>query len=217
MVLLSGLSASILDFVRASKSPHLVVSVIGVVSIIYGSKIINSDTRYWWVAIPIFVTLSLITLFSFKDNLTDENDEGIENHFRFSRAMGVGTAIIAMVLTGFLNNKEPDHVFYIGYFVAIIQLVTFIVYSAIRLFKEESEAKLHIFQISFIMFVFLIAFIYSYNASSNIKDVKIWNRYMVSAVVFGLLWLIYEVFWVRRILQIVEFRVREDSEVESGK
>ena len=212
MALLSGLSASILDLVRASKSPHLVVSAIGAFSIIYCSNSIHikSDVKFWCVSIPVFITLFLVTIFSFKDNFAVENDEGIENHFRFSRAMGVGSAIIAMALSGILNKSEPDQYFYIAYIVAIIQLATFIVYSAIRMFKEESKERIHIFQISFIMFVFLISFSYSMSKlSGSAKDDFI--RYSVSATVFGCLWMIYEVFWVRRILQIVEFSVREDN------
>jgi len=117
----------------------------------------------------------------------------------------------------------------------VVQLLTFIAYSAIRLMKEEFESRLRIFEISFIMFVMLLGLVYclsevdfsfddnnqTKNNESEDSDMMIEEesndnqdrknkntRFLFPSFFLFCLWLRYEIFWVRRMLQIVEVRVR---------
>ena len=115
--------------------------------------------------------------------------------------MGIGTAFLGMLLA----TKVPDEMaFGVAYGAAAIQLVTFIAYSTIRLVREESEAHDKIFQISFMMFVFLLSAIWCLSKNPGFTSL----RYNISTAIFAYLWLRYEIFWIRRIRQIVEVRFR---------
>lgn len=200
-----------LDAIRPSKSPHLVASTIGVVSIIWLSlkdDNILSDARFWCVSICILFALIGAVYFSFKDTI-DEQDE-IENHFKFARAMGIGSAVLALTLSGILI--ELSVCYFIGYSFSAIQLLTFIAYSAIRLFKPEKKEKLKIFEISFIMFVFLIGCVYC--LSQITSDIEITPRIFFPPIIFGFFWLIYELFWIWRIFQLVELRLCSVDETD---
>jgi len=101
--------ASVLDVVRPSKSPHLVASFIGVVSLLVIGHNVDNEIRYWLIAIPVTMALVLVVMFSFKDRIvqidkdaTKTELENIENEFKFARSMGIGSAILALLLTGIL-------------------------------------------------------------------------------------------------------------------
>lgn len=219
---------SVLALLRPSKSPHLVASAIGAIVLIFScsktpiqififaaTSTIAEDSRFLLVSIPIYIALFLILVFSFKDSSPNDPEEDIEHQFRFSRAIGIGSAFIAM--TSAAVSATNDTAFWISYLAALIQLATFIIYSTIRLIREESESQVKIFQISFMMFMFLICFVYSLSHAtltdgifSNVQgETKVVDRYGLTMIVFGTLWLVYEIYWIRRIWQIVEFRLRE--------
>ena len=223
---------SFVDVLRPSKSPHLVASSFGVVCLclVSDNLLVKGVDRFLCISIAASIALILVVLFSFRDRISykdrniseDEAPEELETQFKFARSMGIGSAIFALVLAGILINGRPDLYFYIAWIVAAAQLLTFTVYSAIRLIKEEVESELKIFEVSFIMFVMLLGFIYCLSqleksVSSCPPDSSNCNwfssrepdgRYLFSAAILFLLWLRYEVFWVRRIFQIVEVRVR---------
>lgn len=199
-----------IGLLRPSKSPHLVASVVGVFVILLicdadlypvWSKFLSSDVRFYSVALPIYVTLVLLQHFSFRDDSRDPDEEA-EPQFRFTRAMGIGTAFLGMLLATKVSGQIE---FWVAYGAAVVQLITFIAYSTIRLVREESEAHAKIFQISFMMFVFLLSAIWCLSQSPGPKSF----RYGLSTVIFAGLWLRYELFWIRRIRQIVEVRFRE--------
>ena len=202
--------ASLLELVRPSKSPHLIASIIGILSLALICTIRVSDTQFWFVSIPIYLTMVVVVLFSFRD-VPDEDDTDVENHFRFARAMGIGTGILGMALAGFLfEYPEKEVVFFVAYAIALLQLSTFVFYSALRLFKKEKEVRIKIVEISFIMFIHLLGFTYCMsNVSIDAEGDFIGQslRYALSSVVLGVLWLIYEIFWIRRIFRIIEIRV----------
>ena len=201
------------------------------------------------IAIPTVLTLIAVVGFSFSDgniktiaNATKEDVlEDIENQFKFARSMGIASSLLGAVLAGYLVNDSDTFSFFVAWTASAVQLLTFISYSAIRLKKEEIVSELRIFEISFIMFVMLIGFIYclseagdpnlfSQKAGSDetamgvemevqsdsieesqvgpVEFISYKMRFAVSATVLFLLWLRYEIFWVRRMLRIVEIRVR---------
>ena len=214
--------ASFLEVLRPSKSPHLVATSIGVVclGVVSNDEWVGGIARFLCIAIAALVALVLVVVFSFrdrvdvkyKDHADDEIQQDMETQFKFARSMGITSAIIALLLSGILINGRPDYCFYIAWTVAVVQLSTFIVYSSIRLKKEEVESKLNIFEISFMMFVLLLGFVYC--LSQLEKEVDSTNqlgpdlRFLFSTISLFFLWFRYELFWVRRIFQIVEVRVR---------
>ena len=227
---------SIIELIRPSKSPHLITSLIGVLAIVflgseYSTTSFISSKEFWFISVPVYITMVIIVLFSFRD-YPDENDEELEGHFRFARAMGVGTGILGMALAGaLLNNdeipasegllvgegKHGDFIFFTAFFVSLVQMLTFVSYSAIRIFKEERESRLKIFEISFIMFVFLIGFIVSVYEIKLVQDSAVPWRNIVSSVLLFSLWLVYEIFWIRRIFQIVEIRLVDNDQNRKKK
>ena len=213
----------LIEFLRPSRSPHLVASAIGVFATCYLLDFVDdsvSDGEFILFAIPVYFTLLLIVFFSFKDISVPELED-VENHFRFSRAMGIGSAILAIAMIVVLMN-EDDRYYRLAYSCALVQLVTFILYSLIRLIKEESSADIRIFQISFMMFIFLIAGVFCLNGAIDTEEGIFFtsdgfiNRFGWTAAFFGLLWAVYEAFWIRRVLRIVEFRVLDTTEPVAG-
>ena len=217
MPLTGALALTLIDSLRPSKSPHLVASTIGVFALLYACRLARDleDYRFLLIAIPIYITLALIVIFSFKDKSLHDPDEDVEIQFRFSRAMGIGSAVIAMTMAAIMVKDEFE--FHLAYLAAGVQLMTFILYSTIRLIKEESQAQAKVFQISFMMFVFLISSVYCLSKSGKAPDEWLFNRFALTSLVFGALWLVYELFWIRRIWQIVEVRLRETELVERSK
>ena len=219
----------LIEFLRPSRSPHLVSSIIGSGSVCFllfdhGNV---TDYEFLLVAIPVYFTLLLIMVFSFRDKSSADPDEDIENHFRFSRALGIGTAIFAMGLVVVIFPQSGGLYFYLCYLAALTQLITFVFYSLVRLVREESRNDGRIFQISFMMFIFLIVATFCFAVGSEhdgmvqytekveeviggeIKEeeIKKINRAGITGLVFGALWLIYELFWILRIYRIVEVRL----------
>ena len=218
----------LIEFLRPSRSPHLVASAISVFAtcflLVFSDEIEPvTEKEFILFAIPVYFTLLLIVFFSFKDISVPELED-MENHFRFSRAMGIGSAILAIAMIVILMD-ENDRYYRLAYSCALVQLVTFILYSLIRLIKEESSADIRIFQISFMMFIFLIAgvFCLSYVVdtgdgifSYTLDEARVINRFGWTAAFFGLLWAVYEAFWILRVLRIVEFRVLNTTEPVAG-
>lgn len=221
----------LVDFLRPSKSPHLVAGSIGSVSLIISGNENFSDSRFLMVSIPIYLTLFLIVLFSFKDRMPTNTEDDIESNFRFSRAMGIASAAVVLVLAAIIIHKDNQARFLIIYTSALLQLITFWIYTGIRLVKEEPPSKYTVFQISFMMFVFLVAFTYCFaqadfgdtlllkdtggsisgDGAPPQKGTQSIDRYAVTGIIFFLLWIVYELYWLRRIWQLIEFNVREEE------
>ena len=217
---------SVLEVLRPSKSPHLIASTCGVIclSVISHNDLVKEPVRFLFIAIAAVVALILVVEFSFRDrndiasngSSEDKDQDELESQFKFSRSMGIGVSIIALLLAGILTSNGSPYSFYSAWAVSTIQLGTFMVYSAIRLKKEEVESHLKIFEISFIMFVILLGLVYclsktwtnQVSSDSPVVFLPVDGRFAFSSAVFFLLWLRYEIFWVRRMFQIVEIQVR---------
>ena len=208
----------LIEFLRPSRSPHLVSSTIGTGSVCFIAfeQGTVSDFEFLLVSIPVYLTLFLIMIFSFRDKGIVDPEEDIENQFRFSRALGIGSAILAMGIVVVFFQSEGGFFFYLCYFAALAQLITFVFYSLVRLVREESKHDGRLFQISFMMFVFLIISTYCFSVGTIHDDIFIIrdaggadriNRAGITGIIFGILWLIYEIFWILRIYRIVEFRI----------
>ena len=211
---------SFLEILRPAKSPHLVASSFGVVclSVVSDDKYVSELDRFLFIGIAAVLALVVVVGFSFGDRITKESSnsdvniqEEMENQFKFSRSMGIGSSLLALMLTGILMEDGSRALFNLAGGVSAVQLLTFMAYSTIRLKKEEIESELKIFEMSFIMFVMLVGFVYCLSEVSmretKEKPYEFDMRFAFSAAVLFFLWLRYEVFWVRRMIQIVEIRV----------
>ncbi len=216
----TSLFVSALDLLRPSKSPHLISITVGTISLVFLGLKPVSQSEFWYIAIPIYITMFILVYFSFKDvpdadEIKDEESRKsiVEGYFRLSRTLGIATSIGGMVFAAVMISKSKSDLFFVSYCIATSQLLVFLAYSAIRLFKEEEESRLKIVEISLITNVLLIGTIYcitqiDIDSETGIKFKEESLRYTCSSIALFCLWLVYEGFWLARIASLFKVEIR---------
>jgi hypothetical protein len=181
-----------LDYLRPTKSPYLIIQFVAVFVICY--KITRQpvaaalDSPQFFL--PIFLlVLALIPLsFMRRDQIVQnepppegaaqianpkfEND--LDSVFKFSRALCLASAVV-MLFVYFQNPPSDNWYATVAYAMIILQMATFLLYTAIRHFKGEDLSNVNLFQIAFITAVFFAGATY---LATQIKQSEPELRYM---------------------------------------
>ena len=221
-----GIAASVLpllDYFRPTRSPYLIVVLVGILGLIAASYLFQSNITnrsYWYfTAIPSVSVLILLTLFTFlhvtgqKESVTEDFD----SQLRFSRSICISSSLICLVLGSWKFAEEKhDTIFYLLVFSCVWQIIVFILYTAARLRRSEPSTSLNHFQISLITASYLFAItacLIIWNPSKGffvyIKDDNInLNLLGTSTIIFWLLWFSCQVYWTIRLKRMFSITIK---------
>ncbi len=197
------------------------MAIFGTVAVILTAMSFKESDKWLMLAVPQFMALVVFFVFAYfgRDEHTQEEQE---DQLRFARAVSIAAALMCLAV-GAEYVKEKGALFNINYFACIFQLSVFSIYTATRLFKEEKPSNFNFFQFSFITSVFLIGATvaisqidftdksYMYlETDTNDSVKKMLDPFFVTSIVFYLLWLACQVFWVRRITSLIKISVVDE-------
>lgn len=177
---IAGFMAPFLDYLRPTKSPYLVIQFVAVLVTCY--KVTSGDPSAADLDIPkffipIFLLVCAIVPLSFirRDhpaqgdlsqpteaesqviNSKFEND--LDSVFKFSRALCLASAVV-MLFVYFRKPSVDNWYAVIAYVMIIVQMGTFLLYTAVRHFKGEDIYNVNLFQIACITAVFFVGAAY---------------------------------------------------------
>ena len=232
----AGVAASLmpfLDYFRPTKSPYLLVVLVGVAGIVaidIAFQYQFDERSYWYFAsIPLTLVLIVLTLFTFLHQMepnADETERDIESQLKFSRSICISGAMLCLVAGVVKFAEDENNVLFSVHFLSCVwQIGVFVVYAAARLRKEEPASSLNHFQISLVTASYLIAAticVYFMETDGSIvtiaresdtseEDVTYMDLFFVSAIVFWLLWISCQVYWTSRLCKIINISVKVRS------
>jgi len=175
---IAGFMGPFLDYLRPTKSPFLVIQLVAVLVTCYKVTATNPsaaalDSPRFFV--PIFVLVCALVPLSFirRDHLSSDaqssqaddhiNNSKYENDldsvFKFSRALCLASSIVMLFF--YFQNPPVDNAYSsFAYGMIIVQMTTFLLYTALRHFKGEDISNINLFQIAFITAVFFVGSTY---------------------------------------------------------
>lgn len=216
--------APFIEYLRPTRSPHLLMIIFGVVALCHTADGFNGKTEWVMMLTPQFLGVIVFTIFAFfgKDAVGDRRVD-IEDQLRFSRAFCIVTALMCLTI-GAKKVVDYDILFSSIYYSCLIQLIVFSIYTAARLFKEESPSEFNYFQFSIITSVFLIGATYCmiqiisndnsymdnyrYVTEGGVESkISYIDLYSIVGIFFYILWATCIKFWVSRIISVVQVSV----------
>ncbi len=210
-----------IEYLRPAKSPYLLMILFGTVSLNLTALFFQVSDDWLMLAAPQFLALVVFSIFAYYGR--DENpDENQEDQLKFARAVGISTAVMCLAV-GSKSVEKAELLFNTNYFACILQLGVFSIYAATRLVREEQSSEFNFFQFSLVTSVFLIGATYaisqikitddSYtqiiikNGDSSISKI---DPFFVTSIVLYLLWSACQIFWIRRIISLINISVSKD-------
>ena len=231
--------ASIIDYFRPSKSPYLLVIVAGIGGIVLlCSEYFVRSGRFYWIAIPIYIVLILLTHYSWRSVDSDWQDQKTseaEGQLKFSRAVCIICGMGCLVFAAFHEVDEIE--FIVIYLTSLFQIAVFVVYAAARLRIEEPTTSTNYFQMALVTSAFLIGATYCiYKAAPSEHISSMENatarfvqemdtmysldanrEYLISAIVFYACWAWCQGFWLKRLRDIIHISISsEHHHLRSG-
>ena len=216
--------AAVLEHFRPSKSPYLLVIIAGIGGVLIACSPFIDQERFYWIAIPIYIVLVFLTHYSLIS--VDSNGETLTKsevvgQLKFSRSVCVISGIGCLVFAGF-NEIESDR-FALIYISSMVQTIVFVVYTAARVRKEEPVTSANHFQIALVTSAYLIgttSCIYlmdswgfetysAGNGDDNLGEIIRIDKYFLSAILFFVCWGWCQLYWVRRLREIIQISVAE--------
>ncbi|MCP4254609.1 MAG: hypothetical protein GY775_14645 [Candidatus Scalindua sp.] len=207
-----------IEYLRPAKSPYLLMVIFGIVAIILTGKFFHESDKWLMLATPQFI--ALIVFFAFAYYGKDKHTEIVqEDQLKFSRALSIAVALICLAF-GAKEVEKYDALFYIIYVICVFQLVIFSIYTAARLIQEENPSSFNFFQFSCITSAFLVGATFSIseltytnesymliNIGEDSSSKEIVDPYFITSLVFCLLWSACQVFWVRRVVSLINISI----------
>lgn len=227
--------APFVEYLRPKRSPYLLVVFFGIAGVVLGSGLFQErfDDRheFYLLFVPVAGVLLLLTFFSFMHSVLSGGDlpaEEVDEQLKFSRSICISMAIMCLVLGCWVASERlPDWVFYFHYAVCILQILVFVVYSAARLKYEEPASGLNNFQIALVTTLYLIAATICMGLINfgvwdiiSVFEVKVkgdgvsgsaLNLYFLSSALFYVLWFWCQVYWLRRLIKIINISITPPS------
>ncbi len=262
---IAGFMGPFLDYLRPTKSPYLVIQFVAVLVTCFKVTHQDPDPASYDVPrffLPIFLLVLALVPLSFirrdflaqaQSNATSDSstevinskyENDLDSVFKFSRALCLASAVV-MLFVYFQNPPADNWYATIAYAMIIVQMITFLLYTAFRHFKGEDLSNVNLFQIAFITAVFFVGsaflgtqiknteptFHYMYYCqtktmafadtniapivskcndspahsedSSNITLQYSLDYRQISFLLFAVCWLIYELFWLKILFNMV--------------
>jgi len=217
----------LIEYFRPSKSPYLISVIFGIISLIIASGEYNKDPKWFSICIPFFLILPILTLLTYYSKLDhtgnkEEAKKDIEDQLKFSRTISVSVGMICLVISS-KSLAYKSFLFYVNYLSCILHILIFVIYMSIRVKKEEEITNFNFFQFSFMTTSYLVAFsfcISNIDISDNLllknaiagSNDKIMDTFSISSILFYILWLSSEIYWIKRISRIVEIRIIDSND-----
>lgn len=212
--------APVLDYLRPTKSPYLMMIIFGVVAAIKTADSFFAKEEWVMMLLPQFIALIIFTAFSFYSKEVFDEEDNITDQLRFSRAITIATAVMCLAF-GAPEVVGSDYLFNVIYITCLFQLVVFLIYTAARVIKEEKVLDFNFFQFSIITSTFLIGATYCltkveieekkpnylYNLKEQVEHVDL---NIIVAIILYSLWLVCIRFWVKRVLAVVRVKVVDE-------
>lgn len=216
--------APFIEYLRPTRSPHLLMIVFGVIGLCSTADGFNGKSEWVMMLTPQFIAVIVFTIFAFfgKDSPGD-NRVNIEDQLRFSRAFCIATSLMCLTM-GAKKVLDYDILFNSIYYSCLMQLIVFSIYTAARLFKEEPPSDFNYFQFSIITSVFLIGATYCMIQIAAYDDSYIENYryiteggtenkiayldlYIIVGIFTYILWAVCIKFWISRIMSVIKVSV----------
>ncbi len=216
--------APVIDYLRPTKSPYLLMIIFGVFALVKTGENFFSKDEWLMMLIPQFLALSVFTAFSYFGRESTDESTNINEQLRFSRAIAIATSVMCLSI-GASHVTGTGLLFNIVYSACIVQLLVFLVYTAARLFKEETALEFNFFQFSIITSTYLIGATYcliqidisdsSYlygtlKAEDGTKSNHL-DLYFIIAIFLYCLWAFCIRFWIKRVLSLVRVQVVDNA------
>ena len=226
--LISGV-ASVIDFFRPSKSPYLLVIVAGIGGVLLACSDFIDEDRFFLIAVPIYIVLMILTHYSWisvDSNWEDQKKSEFEGQLKFSRAVCIICGLGCLVYSA----KEEIDVdgFALIYMTSMFQIVVFVVYAAARVKIEEPATSANYFQMALVTSAFLIGATYCVFEWANTDNgvlmgdetaqtdgrelTEYQRRYLLSSILFYVYWGWCQIFWIKRLADIIQIQVRRGVE-----
>ena len=227
--------ASIIDYFRPSKSPYLLVIVAGIGGVVLlCSDAFVTSGRFFWIAIPIYIVLVILTHYSWRSVDSDWKDQKkseAEGQLKFSRAVCIICGLGCLVFAAYREVHEDE--FVLIYLTSLFQIIVFVVYAAARLRIEEPTTSTNYFQMALVTSAFLVGATYciygwaqntriSSSASTTARFVQMMDddwigpgassrEYLISAIVFYACWAWCQAFWLKRLKDIIHISISPEE------
>ena len=216
--------APVIDFLRPTKSPYLLMIVFGVIALIKTADSFFSKDEWLMMLIPQFIALIIFTIFAYYGKESRDKNDNIHDQLRFSRAITIATAVMCLSIGG-SHLTGTGLLFNVVYSSCLIQLITFLIYTAAILYREETSFEFNFFQFSIITSTFLIGATYCLtqldvtDAGYLYNTLKVEDKapalhldlYLIVSVLMYCLWAFCIKFWINRVMSVVQVKVVDNA------
>ena len=192
---------AVLDYFSPSRSPHYSIIVAGSVALVLSCEGIQ-QTRWWLVAIPVFLVVAVSLALSFESKAPEE---GHKDQLLFARSLSVSGALLSLVLT----EKEVGGLkwaFFSTYAACLIQLIVFLLYIWARNIEPEEGKDFNFVQLALETTTLLA--VASWSAASQNRtgdpDPAMLLRYLLAQIGLLVLWAACIWHWFRHLSGLVK-------------
>ena len=172
----SAILAPFFGFLNISKSPYLLVVLLGITGLIalnswFGTsetikeiQQLPTDKFFYWffLSIPIALVLVVLAVFTIRHNsdsvgTEDKGLEDIRGQIKISQALCISSAVLCLVFGGIALVKDDSGLLFILHYLACLcQITLFLFFSMAPLEKEKLGASLNHYQIALITASYLV-------------------------------------------------------------
>lgn len=176
----------VLAYINPIKYPFYVIILLGIVTLIEISRSGISQERWYWIGVPIFISMVLSLYLAFIDKQSLEDRKAYDFQMKLARTIGIIVPFICLIMAG-ENVLDSEH-YTVLYLPCILQIFIFIIYAfaAIK-YEKEYFSRFNFIQLLMITTSLIVGITYSsiryVNSKDNHQEISI-NKNLVDRVNF---------------------------------